>query len=78
MTSLEGDPIVEEIYRVRNLIAEAHEYDLDAIVADMQSRQAAHGDLLVRREPKPVIEADSDATPPHAAWDPSTASRCLK
>ena len=64
MTSLEGDPIVEEIYRVRNLIAEAHEYDLDAIVADMQSRQGAHGNLLVRREPKRVTEIDSDMTPP--------------
>jgi len=64
MTPSEGDPIVEEIHRVRDLIAEAHEYDLDAIVADMQSRQGAHGRLLVRREPKRVIETDSDVTPP--------------
>jgi hypothetical protein len=63
MTPLEGDPILEEIHRVRELIAEAHEYDLDAIVADMQSRQGAHGSLLVRREPRRIIETDSDVTP---------------
>ena len=33
-------------------------------LADMQSRQGAHGNLLVRREPKRFIETDSDVTPP--------------
>lgn len=64
MTPLEGDPIVEEIHRVRDVIAKAHDFNLDAIVADMQSRQGAHGNLLVRREPKRIIETHSDVTPP--------------
>jgi hypothetical protein len=64
MTPAEHDPIVEESHRIRENIAEAHGFDLKAIVADMQSRQDAHGNLLVRREPKRFIETDSDVTPP--------------
>jgi hypothetical protein len=64
MTPLDQDPVVEEIHRIRENIAQSHGYDLDAIVADMQSRQIAHGTQLVRREPKHVTETDSETTPP--------------
>ena len=64
MTHLEHDPIVDEIHRIRESIAKSHGNDLNAIVADMQSRQGAHGSLLVRREPKRVVETDSDVMPP--------------
>ena len=67
MTHLEHDPIVDEIHRIRESIAKSHGNDLNAIVADMQSRQAVHGKQLVRREPKLVAEADSVLTPPPAS-----------
>jgi len=63
MTSAEHDPIVEEIHRIREHIAESHGFDLKAIVADMQARQVAHAGL-VRLEPKRVTDADSELTPP--------------
>ena len=64
LTPQDQDPIVEEIHRIRENIAKSHGYDLNAIVADMQSRQAAHGSLLVRRDPKHVVDTDSETTPP--------------
>lgn len=63
MTPPEHDPIVEEIHRIRENIAESHGFDLKAIVADMQARQVAHA-RLVRLEPKRIAETDSDSTPP--------------
>lgn len=63
MTPADYDPVVEEIHRIRENIAESHGFDLKAIVADMQSRQVAHSGL-VRLEPKRLTEADPEVTPP--------------
>jgi len=66
MTPAEYDPIVDEIHRIRENIAESHGFDLKAIVADMQARQVNHAGL-VRLEPKRLTEADSEVTPPPAS-----------
>lgn len=63
MTPAEHDPIVEELHRIRENIAQSHGFDLKAIVADMQARQVTHAGL-VRLEPKRLIEVDSEVTPP--------------
>lgn len=47
------DPIVEEVRRVRDQLAAKFDYDVAAIFADLRKQQAALGDRLVRRPPKP-------------------------
>ena len=44
------DPIVADVRRVREQLAARFDYDIDAIFADLRSRQAALGERLVRRE----------------------------
>jgi len=41
------DPIVAEVHRTREMLAAKFNFDIDAIFADMQKRQAALGDRLV-------------------------------
>jgi hypothetical protein len=41
------DPIVAEVHRIREMLAARFNFDIDAIFADMQARQAALGDRLV-------------------------------
>ena len=42
------DPIVAEVHRTREMLAAKFNFDIDAIFADMQKRQAALGDKGVR------------------------------
>ncbi len=55
------DPIIEEVRRVRDEHAKRFNYDLDAIVADIQRHQVAlkkQGWKFVRppRKKRPVVE----------------------
>ncbi len=54
------DPIVAEVHRIREMLAARFNFDIDAIFADMQARQAALGDRLVlpRKQAEPSAEAD--------------------
>jgi len=54
------DPIVAEVHRTREMLAAKFNFDIDAIFADMQKRQAALGDRLVspRTRAEPTAEAD--------------------
>lgn len=54
------DPIVAEVHRTREMLAAKFNFDIDAIFADMQQRQAVLGDKLVSptTEAKPTAEAD--------------------
>jgi hypothetical protein len=48
------DPIVEEIHRVREKLAEQHGFDIRAIVRDLRDKQARSGrqyDTLPPRRP---------------------------
>lgn len=46
------DEIVEEIHRIREEYAKSFNYDLDAIFADLQKKQAESGRKVVRLPPK--------------------------
>ena len=52
------DPIVAEVRRTREMLAAKFNFDIDAIFADMQKRQAALGDMLVspRKQAEPTAE----------------------
>ena len=51
------DPIVEEVRAIRDAYARSFNYDLSAIVADLQARQAEHADLVVTLPPKRIEDA---------------------
>ena len=53
------DPIVAEVRRTREKLAEEFDFDVHAIFADLRARQSAVGDRLVRLKPKGATE---DAT----------------
>jgi hypothetical protein len=59
------DPIVAEVHRTREMLAAKFNFDIDAIFADMQKRQAALGDRLVsprtRAEPLYGLESQEGA-----------------
>lgn len=67
------DPIVAEVHRTREMLAAKFNFDIDAIFADMQKRQAALGDRLVspKTRAKPTAEADGS---PDSASSGSTSS----
>jgi hypothetical protein len=47
-----SDPIVDEIKRIREQYAARFNYDLKAMVRDLQSRQRDGNRQVVRREPR--------------------------
>ena len=67
------DPIVAEVHRTREMLAAKFNFDIDAIFADMQKRQAALGDRLVspRTRAEPTAEAHRGR---HSGSDGSTSS----
>ena len=52
-----ADPIVEEVRAIRDAYAKSLNYDLSAIVADLQARQAEHAHLVVNLPPKHIKDA---------------------
>ena len=46
------DEIVEEIHRIRDEYAKSFNYDLKAILADLQKQQAESGREVVKLSPK--------------------------
>ena len=53
------DPIVAEVHRTREMLAAKFNFDINAIFADMQNRQAALGDRLVQppKRAEPTVDA---------------------
>ena len=64
------DPIVAEVRRTREILAAKFNFDIDAIFADMQKRQAALGDRLV----SPRTRAEPFSGPSGMRYVPSTAT----
>ena len=70
------DPIVAEIHRIREQLAAAHGYDVQAYVTDLRRRQVALGSRLVSPKqqttltPEPTIALP--ISPPDSAPAPST------
>jgi hypothetical protein len=56
------DPIVDEVRRIREGLAQTYEYDIARILQDAQRRQSASGHVVVRRQPRPA--APAPLTPP--------------
>lgn len=69
------DPIVAEVHRTRQELAEKFDFDVKAIVADIRKRQAALGSRLVSLA-KPAAQVDSADRVPHATpeTNPETPS----
>jgi hypothetical protein len=59
------DPIVAEVDRTREMLAAKFKLDVEAIFADIRTRQAALGERLVpqRTRPEPKPEADRSRHP---------------
>ncbi|MDO8722503.1 MAG: hypothetical protein Q7J31_09785 [Syntrophales bacterium] len=55
------DPIVEEVRKIRERMAEKYDFDVGAIFEDLRKRQSAIEKRLVRRVRKGV--AEQEATP---------------
>jgi hypothetical protein len=70
------DPIVAEVHRTREMLAAKFNFDIDAIFADMQKRQAALGDRLVspRTRAERTAEADQGGDVGSAALTSSDAA----
>lgn len=54
------DPIVAEVHRTREMLAAKFNFDIDAIFADMQKRQASLGDRLVPQKTRAEPPAEAD------------------
>ena len=55
------DPIVDEVRKKRERLAEKHNFDIGAIFEDLRKRQGTLGKRLVRRVRKQIAE---EAGPP--------------
>ncbi len=64
----ETDPILEEVYRLRDEHAKRFNYDLNAIVADIQSRTKKSGKTFV------TLEGGEDSTQPTNSNSPKTTT----
>ena len=51
------DPIVDEVRKTRERLAEKHNFDVGAIFEDLRKRQGTLGKRLVRRERKQIEQA---------------------
>ena len=59
------DPIVEEIHKIREAHARKFNYDLDAMFADLQRKQAKRKNLAHLKPVQPALLCVADA---HAAY----------
>ena len=50
------DPIVDEVRKTRERLAEKHNFDVGAIFEDLRKRQGTLGKRLIRRERKQIAE----------------------
>jgi hypothetical protein len=64
------DPIVAEVDRTREMLASKFKFDIEAIFADIRTRQAALGERLVpqrtRAEPQPEADRGRHSGSPEA------------
>jgi len=50
------DPIVDEVRKIREALAEKHNFDVGAVFEDLRRRQGTLGKRLVRRKRKEIAE----------------------
>ena len=54
------DPIVAEVHRIREKLAEEHNFDIGTFFAGLRKRQAALGGRLVRQTKKTEPTAETE------------------
>ncbi len=54
------DPIVDEVRKTRERLAEKHNFDVEAIFKELRKRQATLGKRLVCRKRKQITEPASE------------------
>jgi hypothetical protein len=59
--TMRKDPIVEEIHKIREAHARKFNYDLDAIFADLQRKQAKRKNLANLKPVKPALRCVAEA-----------------
>lgn len=69
-----SDPIVDEVHRIREELARAHDFDLDRICADLMSRQGKDGRKVVSRAAKKLQSALPDLAPDAETSSPTTST----
>ena len=71
------DPIVAEVHRTREMLAAKFNFDIDAIFADLQKRQAALGERLVspRTRAEPAYGLARQGGAPRTGDNESSPSR---
>jgi hypothetical protein len=57
------DPIVEEIHKIREVLAAKFRYDVQALGKFFQAQQAAEHRVVVTRAPRRLPEAAQNQTP---------------
>jgi hypothetical protein len=57
---MQDDPIIAEIRRIREEHAAKFNYDLDAIVADLQAKERSSGRKVVSLPPKRVAKTKAE------------------
>lgn len=66
------DPIVAEVHRTREMLERKFNFDIDAIFANRQARQAALGDRLL--SPRKRAEPTAGTAPGHLSGCPGPTS----
>jgi hypothetical protein len=61
------DPIVEEVRKVRDEYAARFNYDLDAMLKDLQEKQEASGREVVNLKPRRTTSSPEGAYPAQAS-----------
>lgn len=59
------NPIIEELHRIREAHAKRFNYDLDAIVADLQRRQTGRQNLSRLQPVKPAVPCVAEKHAPY-------------
>lgn len=53
---MDDDPIIAELRKIRDDHAREFNYDIKAIVEDLQKKEQEHTDKLVTREPRRILK----------------------
>ena len=69
-----SDPVVDEVDRIREELARAHDFDIDKIYADLKSREGKDGRAVVSRAAKKVSSTLPDVMPDIATSLPTTST----
>ena len=64
MQTRQTDPIIAEVWAIRQAYAARFDYDVEAIFRDIRARQEASGRDYVQLPARPAVSGDEDRTTP--------------